>query len=46
MIGYIFIGDMALGVCIFDPLAASIRAEKDEHVCGLELAADDFNDTL
>jgi len=37
-IGYIFIVDMAVGVCIFDPLAASIRAEKDNHVCGLELA--------
>ena len=45
-IGYIFIRDMALGVCIFDPLAASVLAEKDNHVCGGELAADDFNDTL
>mgnify|MGYP005647456701 CR=1 FL=1 len=32
-IGYIFIRDMALCVCIFDPSAAGIRAEKDNHVC-------------
>ena len=45
-IWYIFIGDMAVGLCMFDPLAASVLAEKDEHVCGWELAADDFNDEL
>jgi hypothetical protein len=37
---------MALGVCIFDPFVSGIAAEKDNHVCGWELAADDFNDTL
>jgi len=45
-IGNIFIRDMAVGLCMFDPLAASVRAEKDNHVCGGEPAADDFNDTL
>jgi hypothetical protein len=45
-IGYIFIRDMALGVCIFDPFVTGIRAEKDNHVCGGELTADDFNDTV
>jgi hypothetical protein len=39
-IGNIFIRDMGVGVCIFDPLAASVLAEKDNHVCGWELAAD------
>ena len=33
MNGNIFIGDMAVGVCMFDPLAASLLAEKDNHVC-------------
>jgi len=46
MNGNIFIGYMGVGLFMFAPLAVSVLGEKDEHVCGWEVAADDFNDTL
>jgi len=45
-IGYVFVSDMAFGIYIFNLFAASVAAEEDNHVCGVELAADDFNDEL
>ncbi len=31
-IGYVFISDMSFGVGIFDPVAACVGAEEDDHV--------------
>ena len=45
-IGDVFVCDVALCVCIFDPVAAGIGAEEDNHVGGWELLADDPGDQL
>lgn len=45
-IGDIFISDVALGIGVFDPLAACVAAEQDEHMGGRELLTDYLNDEL
>jgi len=45
-VGGVFIGDAVLDVGVFDPVAAGIGAEQDDHQDGRALVEDDLGDEL